>query len=303
MIMTEILSRYPDQEYLHAPHSACPGCSVSLAIRYFFKAAGEKLVFVVPAGCASVIVSNPTRTLSFEGKLIRVLCCPFGSAVNFAGGLKSGLTINNETDMDVVVWAGDGATFDIGFGAVSAAAERNEDIIYVCYDNEAYQNTGNQRSSASPWASINTTNPVGMPKMEQKKDIISILAAHRVPYLASATVAYPEDFMKKVRRAMDIRGFRFLHVLTPCPTGWGFPAGQSIEVSRLAVQTNVFPLFEVENGTNFLLKEGPNVDVPLEEYLRIQGRYRYLTHQLMEELEHQVQERLSRLLWMASYKP
>jgi len=299
--MTGVLSRYTNKEYLHAPHSACAGCTVPMAIRYFFKAAGEKLVFVVPAGCASVIVSNPKRTLSYDGQLIRVLCCPFGSAVTFAAGLKSGLTLKDETDMEVVVWAGDGATFDIGLGALSGAAERNEDIIYVCYDNEAYQNTGNQKSSASPWASINTTNPVGMPKVEAKKDIMSILMAHCIPYLATATVAYPEDFMKKVRKAMDIKGFRFFHVLTPCPTGWQFPTRLSIEVSRLAVQTKIFPLFEVENSTNVMINEELSKDVPIEEYVKLQGRYRNLSHKQMEELENQVQEKWRRLLWLAGY--
>ena len=152
-----------------------------------------------------------------------MLSVPFGSTATLAGGVKSGLTAKGDLTTEVVAWAGDGATFDIGFQGLSAAAERNEDIVYVCCDNEAYMNTGNQRSSATPGNVLTSTNPDPAPKSESKKDIALILAAHNIPYLCTANIAYPDDFMRKVKKAKEIEGFRFFHVLCPCATGWRFP--------------------------------------------------------------------------------
>jgi len=150
MNMTERTLRYSDIEYIVPPHGFCPGCGVALAIRYFLKAIGEKVVLVTPPGCASPAVLFPKRSLVREGRLLDIVACPFGSAAIFAGGIKTALMARGDLETQIIAWAGDGATFDIGFSAVSAAAERNEDIIYVCYDNEAYMNTGSQRSSLPP---------------------------------------------------------------------------------------------------------------------------------------------------------
>ncbi len=194
MNTTEVQLRYNDTEYMKSPHGFCSGCGVVLALRYFIKVMGEKVVIVMPPGCASPGVLFPTRSLVHENGLIDTVACPFGSTAIFAGGIKTALLAKGNDETEVIGWAGDGATFDIGFGGVSAAAERNEDFIYVCYDNEGYQNTGNQRSSASPWQTINTTNPSGMPKMEFKKDIMSIMAAH-----ASADIApVPESVSRSM---------------------------------------------------------------------------------------------------------
>ncbi|MBU2498973.1 MAG: pyruvate synthase subunit beta, partial [Proteobacteria bacterium] len=194
-----------------------------------------------------------------------------------------------------------GATFDIGLQVLSGAAERNDDIIYVCCDNEAYQNTGNQRSSATPWGGITSTNPVPAPKVERKKDIMHIMAAHRVTYAATATVAYPEDLMRKVKKAKDARGFRFLHILAPCVTGWMYRSEQTIEISRLAVETRVFPLFEVEKGVDFIVSVEPQ-GLPVDDYLKPQGRFRHLTPRQIDEIQSDVNEKWNRLKWLASYR-
>ncbi|MGD0626496.1 MAG: thiamine pyrophosphate-dependent enzyme [Thermodesulfobacteriota bacterium] len=292
---------YPKEEYFHSPHMACPGCSIPLAWRYFLKAMGDEIVLVTPVGCSSVIASLPDRRLHRQGKPIKLLSIPLGSTATFAGGVKAAFTVRGDTLTQVVAFAGDGATFDIGFQGLSASAERNEDIIYVCIDNEAYMNTGNQRSSATPGYVVTATSPHQAPKTENKKDIALILAAHNIPYLCTATIAYPDDFMRKVKKAKDIKGFRFIHVLCPCTTGWRFATALTVEISRLAVETGVFPLFEVENGVNFTINEGPK-GVPLGEYLGIQGRYRALTPEQIEQYQKEVEGRCNRLQWMAGYR-
>jgi len=218
-----------------------------------------------------------------------------------AGGMKSALLAQGDTETVVVAYTGDGATFDIGFAAVSASAERNEDILYACNDNEAYQNTGNQRSSAAPWLSTNTTNPVGAAKQEYKKDIMGIMMAHAIPYAATATIAFPDDLMRKAEKAKNTKGFRFLHLLDPCPTGWGFNSDLTIEMSRLAVETRVFPLFEVDNGVNMTINYQPK-GTPLVEYLRPQRRFREITEEQVAEFQRNVDRRWKRLLYLAAYK-
>jgi pyruvate/2-oxoacid:ferredoxin oxidoreductase beta subunit len=177
-------------------------------------------------------------------------------------------------DTTVVAWAGDGGTFDIGLQALSGAAERNEDILFVCYDNEAYMNTGIQRSSATPQGAWTTTTPEERPEPRPKKDIMGILAAHRIPYAATATAAYPEDLIAKVRAAVAMRGgMRFLHVLAACPPGWRMDADRAIEAMRRAVQSRVFPLYEVRDGRRYTITHWPEEHRPVEEYLSLQGRF------------------------------
>ncbi len=283
-----------------SPHAACPGCSIPLAWRYFLKAVGHEIVLVTPVGCSSVIASLPNRRLRHGDVPIKLLSIPFGSTATFAGGVKSGLVSKGDGTTQVVAWGGDGATFDIGFQAISASAERNEDIIYVCADNEAYMNTGHQRSSATPPNAVTSTNPYPGGKSEKKKDIDLVLAAHNIPYLCTATVAYPDDFMRKARKAKEIKGFRFIHVLCPCTTGWRIPAHATIEISRLAVETGVFPLLEIENGVDVTINQGPT-GVPVGEYLRAQGRYGSLTDREIREYQTETDNRWGRLKWLAAY--
>ncbi len=189
-----------------------------------------------------------------------------------------------------MVWAGDGGTFDIGLQALSGAAERNENILYVTYDNEAYMNTGIQRSSATPWGAWTTTTPTNQPQSTKKKDILSILAAHRIPYAATASTAYPLDLLEKVRKAKAIRGTRFLHILSPCPPGWKVPDEMTIELGRMAVQNRVFPLMEVENGDRWHFTVDSTGD-PVGPYIRAQGRFRHLDDAAITHIQADVDAR------------
>jgi pyruvate ferredoxin oxidoreductase beta subunit/2-oxoisovalerate ferredoxin oxidoreductase beta subunit len=244
---------------------------------------------------------SPKCILEYKKEPIPTIFVPFGSPAICAGGLKSAFVARGDTETVVVVWVGDGATFDIGLGGISAAAERNEDIIYVCYDNEAYANTGNQRSSATPRQVITTTTHFPMVKRENKKDIMSIMAAHNVPYAATATIAYPDDLMRKVQKARSISGFRFFHILTPCVTGWQYPSQFTIKMSYLAVESKMFPLFEVENGLTYTINKEP-LGMPVDDFVKNQGRYRHLASQDLTDLQRTVDERWKRLCWLVHYE-
>jgi pyruvate ferredoxin oxidoreductase beta subunit/2-oxoisovalerate ferredoxin oxidoreductase beta subunit len=297
-------SKYTKEEYILPPHgglSSCSGCGMVLALRYFLKTIGDKVVFVTTAGCAMPTLLNPKCILEYKGEPIPSIFVPLGSTAICAGGLKSAFTARGDRETQVVVWAGDGAIFDIGLGGVSGAAERNEDIICVCYDNESYMNTGNQRSSATPRGVKTATNPPPMLKMESKKDIMSIMIAHDIPYAATATIAYPDDLIKKVEKAKRTVGFRFLHILTPCVTGWQYPSRWTVRMSYLAVETRVFPLFEVEHGLMYRINREPR-GIPVEEYTRKQGRYKDLTPGELIEFQKKVDDRWNRLNWLARYR-
>jgi pyruvate ferredoxin oxidoreductase beta subunit/2-oxoisovalerate ferredoxin oxidoreductase beta subunit len=195
----------------------------------------------------------------------------FASASAAASGVASVAQLNGE-DLRVICLAGDGSTFDIGFASLSAAAERNEDVLYICYDNEIYGNTGGQRSSATPAGAVTTNTPDG--KVEQKKDILAILAAHRIPYAASISLAHAEDTLRKMRYALDQKGFRFLHVLSPCPTGWKSEPALGLELVRLAVRSGLFPVYEIFDGKRHVVNIEPDFsDEALNMYLSLQRRF------------------------------
>ena len=299
--MTKTALRYSDSEYIVPPHGFCPGCGVALALRYFLKALGDKVVLVMPPGCASPSVLFPKRSLIKDGKLLDIVACPFGSTAIFAGGIKTALMSRGDTETEVIGWAGDGATFDIGFSGVSAAAERNEDIIYVCYDNEAYMNTGNQRSSATPWGAKTSTNPPPAKKDESKKDMMWIMMGHGIPYAATATIAYPDDLMAKAKKAKELSGFRFLHILTPCVPGWGYRPELTVKLSKLAVQTRVFPLYEMEEGTRVTINKNPK-EKPLKDFIEPQGRFKHLTGDDMARFQGDVDRKWKRLSHMAEFR-
>ena len=274
-------------EGLEPGHLACAGCGAALAMRMAVKALGEKIRVVIPASCWSVIAGrHPDASLK-----VPVVHSTFEVAPSIATGIRRALRRLGQDDVKVMVWAGDGATYDIGFAALSAAAERNEDIIYVCYDNEAYMNTGIQRSSSTPFGAWTTTTPTG--KSEQKKDIVSIMLDHRIPYLATATVAFPEDMVEKFRKAASVEGFRFILVLAPCPTGWGMPENKTVLASRLAVETGIFPLVEAEHG-DLRVTHMPKF-MPVEEYLKIQRRFRGISKREIERITLQVEDMWRRL--------
>src|SRR3990172_5101902 len=228
--MQQIQFSVPDEEPLAPGHLGCAGCGATLAMRLVLKALGRQTVLVIPACCWSII--DGMSPYSAAG--VPVMHTPFASAAAAATGVRTALDIKGDTETTVVAWAGDGGTFDIGIQALSAAAERNENFIYICYDNEAYMNTGVQRSSATPLGAWTTTTPAAHLKEQPKKDLLAIMAAHRIPYAATATVAYPDDLIAKVERAKRIRGTRFIHLLSPRPPGWKIASEQSVHHSRLA---------------------------------------------------------------------
>jgi pyruvate ferredoxin oxidoreductase beta subunit/2-oxoisovalerate ferredoxin oxidoreductase beta subunit len=202
---------------------------------------------------------------------VPTLMTTFASAPASASGAASVAALNGE-DVRTIILAGDGGTFDIGFASLSAAAERNEDILYICYDNEIYGNTGGQRSSATPAGAVTTNTPDG--KLEQKKDILAILAAHRIPYAASISLAHAEDTLRKMRYALDLKGFRFLHVLSPCPTGWKSEPALGLELVRLAVRSGLFPVYEIFDGKRHVVNIEPDFsDEALNMYLSLQRRF------------------------------
>ena len=280
-----------EEEILSSGHFACPGCGETLAFRHVLKALGKRVAVITTAGCGSVVDGYWPLSAS----KVPFFHCSFGTAAATAAGLKAGLEMMGDRTTTVLAWAGDGGTFDIGFQSLSGAAERNEDILYCCYDNEAYMNTGIQRSSATPKGSWTTTTPAQILKEEPKKDIDAILAAHRIPYLATASLAFPEDLARKVKKAKRFKGTRFIHILIPCPPGWRFQSDLTIRLSRLAVETRAFPLFEVNDGMRFQLNPMPK-KIPVNEYLRLQGRFSHLSEKQMEAIQKEIDTKWEELL-------
>lgn len=280
-----------EEEFLSSGHFACPGCGETLAFRHVLKALGRRVAVITTAGCGSVVDGYWPLSAS----KVPFFHCSFGTAAATAAGLKAGLEMIGDRTTTVLAWAGDGGTFDIGFQSLSGAAERNEDILYCCYDNEAYMNTGIQRSSATPKGSWTTTTPAQSLKEEPKKDIDAILAAHRIPYLATASLAFPEDLARKVKKARKIRGTRFIHILIPCPPGWRFQTDLTVRLSRLAVETRAFPLYEVDHGMRYQLNPMPK-KIPVKEYVRLQGRFSHLSEKQIEEIQTEIDTKWEELL-------
>lgn len=266
----------------------CGGCGMSVAFLMLDRAVEQRPVqLVIPACCAIVTPGQYPR--SAYG--VPVVAATFASAAALATGLAHAARLNGEKTR-VICWAGDGGTFDIGMATLSAAAERDEDLLYICYDNEIYGNTGGQRSSATPQGAVTNTTPRG--KTQRKKDIVAILAAHRVPYAATVSLAHPEDALRKLRLALDLEGFRFLHVLAPCPTGWKSEPADGIELVRLAVRSGLFPVYEVFDGRRTVIDVEPEMSLEaLRRYFALQGRFKAdgvdleaLARTLHEDWEH-----------------
>jgi pyruvate/2-oxoacid:ferredoxin oxidoreductase beta subunit len=281
----------PRDEYLDPGHVACSGCGSPLGLRYALKALGEKVVIVIPASCMSII-GGP---FPYSAMKVPVVHVAFATAACSASGIRASLDMQGDEETTVVVWAGDGGTFDIGIQALSGAAERNDDFIYICCDNEAYMNTGIQRSSATPYLAWTTTTPAGNVKERPKKDIMAIMAGHDIPYAATACIAYPEDFIRKLKKAQGIKGMRFIHLLSPCPAGWRIASDETIKVARLAVETRVFSLYEIEDGEVCSVTHQPK-GIPVEEYLRQQGRFSHLTEEEMATIQETVDRQWNRLV-------
>ncbi|MGE4281220.1 MAG: thiamine pyrophosphate-dependent enzyme [Magnetospirillum sp.] len=285
--MNDPRARQPRFRGLEAGHRACQGCGEALAARLVTESAGPDVILTNATGCLEVF-TTPWPQSAWRVPWLHSL---FENSAAIASGVEAALKAQGRRSK-VIAMGGDGGTFDIGFQALSGMLERMHNVLYVCYDNEAYMNTGIQRSGSTPHAARTTTSPPGkerMGKRHLKKDLLSIIAAHHIPYAASASVAYPQDLRRKVRRAMEIDGPTFLLVHSPCPLGWGHDGSETIQVARLAVQTGLFPLVELERGevaSVMPLRQR----VPVAEYLCRQARFRHLfaddDHRAQEEREH-----------------
>ena len=270
-------------------HVLCPGCTGGVVWRMITKALGNSSIAVTSASCLSLPAITYPSALNIPS-----LYVSFASASAAISGVSAALNILEKEGklsekVNLFVVAGDGGTADIGFASLSAAAERNEDVIYFCLDNEAYMNTGIQRSSQTPFGTWTTSTPSG--KREAKKNMPLIMAAHKIPYVATASAAFPYDLVGKIIKARDLgKGFKYIHINSPCPTGWRFPENKSIEMGRLAVETGLWRLYEVENGNKPKLTYKPKLRRPVTDYLNQQGRFRLLTEKEIESIQKDVDE-------------
>ncbi len=252
---------------LRPGNTNCAGCGMSLGLQWVEKALGDaKPTLCIPA-CCGIVTAGAHPTSAYG---VPTIACSFASSAAVATGVSAVHAMNNEPDI-TISWCGDGGTYDIGMATLSGAAERNEDILYICYDNEIYGNTGGQRSSATPLGAKTSTTTHGKP--EAKKDIMAIMAAHRIPYAATLSLAHRDDFMRKLRVAKNTRGFRFLVILSPCPAGWKSEPGESIDLVNTAIRCGLYPLYEIFDGRRYRINARPD-GTPLEDYISRQRRYR-----------------------------
>ena len=263
------------QEELFAPgHRGCAGCGAAIAARLILKGSGRDTIVVSPTGCLEVI-SSPYPESAWEVPWIHSL---FENAAAVASGIEVALkSLGRKDEAKIIAIGGDGATIDIGIGALSGMLERGHDVTYICYDNEAYMNTGIQRSSSTPYGASTTTSPAGKVSLGEnrpKKNLPAIAAAHDIPYVATASIAYPKDVIRKVKKAISIEGPKYLQIHAPCCTGWGFDGSKTIEIGRLAVETALFPIYEITDGKVTSVKKIKRK--PVEEYLKVQRRFRHL---------------------------
>ena len=288
------------EEYLSPGHRACQGCGLSINIRLALKTLGKDTICITPASCWSGVGSIYPDG-AWEVPWMQSL---FENASAVASGISAAHEILEEKGkreprkINIVVFAGDGATADIGMAALSGTLERGHDLVYICMDNEAYMNTGIQRSSSTPHGAATTTTPVGRVQsgqQTQKKDVPGIVAAHNIPYLATACASYPFDYMNKVKKAAETKGPSYIHVYSVCPTGWRVAADFTIDLGKLAVETGVFPLYEVVNGV-YTMSVKPAKLKPVEEYVKPQGRMRHLKPEDIQEMQATVDKNYKALL-------
>ena len=269
--------------------STCAGCALELAARHIVDVLGPNTVIVIPPGCAALLSGfgreTALRIPGIQGNL--------ENSAAYAAGIRAGFEMQNREDVTVLALAGDGGTVDIGLQALSGVFERGDRILYVCYDNEAYMNTGIQGSGSTPVGATRTTAPDGKDRL--RKEMLALAAAHKIPYLASASVGYVRDLRRKIEKAKATSGPSYIHIHAPCPTGWGYESAKTIEVARAAVETGAWPLYEVEKGrTRITVKVGELR--PVAEYLKLQDRFRHLSDAGFEAIQAQVTEGTEALL-------
>ncbi len=281
-------------ELFASGHRACAGCGSAICMRTILNATGPDVVACISTGCMEV-VSTQYPTTAWKVPTIHVL---FENAISVASGVREALNSQGKEDVKVLAIGGDGAFVDIGFRALSGALERGHDILIICYDNESYSNTGLQRSGATPYHASATTTPAGKNskgKEQWKKDLPAICAAHHIPYVATASIGYPDDLERKIKKALMIKGPKYIQIHCPCPTGWGFDPSKTIEMAKLAVETKMWTLYETENGKKTInIKPKGN---PVEDYLKLQKRFRHLTDSDIKEMQKKVDE-----IWDRDFK-
>jgi len=282
--------------FLRSENTNCAGCGMSIALNLLGDALGNKVKMAIPACCGIVT----PHSFPYSSYKIPVVASTFAASSVLASGMKAVQEMNNE-EGHVVAFAGDGGTFDIGMACLSGTAERNENIIYVCYDNEVYGNTGAQRSSATPLGAVTTTTPHG--KKELKKDIMSIMIEHNIPYAASLSPGYPDDFLHKVKTAAKIKGFRFLYILSPCIPNWKIEPSHTVKLAQLAVETGIFPLYEVFQRHEYHITVKPEKLRPVRDYMDLQKRFSKIDDSMMKNFQNLVKRNWERIAKMEEIFP
>lgn len=281
-----------DKEFFYG-HKACAGCGGSIAVRLILKVLGERTFTVIPAGCMSA-VGFIYPQLCFSNNAI---ISTFPGTASMLSGVAAGAKALGLKDYHVVGIAGDGGTADIGIQALSGAIDRRDKIIYICYDNEAYMNTGIQKSGLTPYGAKTTTTPAGdhiRGTITQKKNMFEIVAAHGIDYAATASVGYVQDFINKIQKASKVDGTSYIHVFAPCPTGWGTPMDSSIDIAKEVVDCGLWYLAEYEDG-EFVLNKNPKTFTSVEEYLKKQARFKHLLSEDIEEITYARDKKWSRI--------
>ncbi|HDP25227.1 MAG TPA: pyruvate synthase subunit beta [Deltaproteobacteria bacterium] len=284
----------PEEEFLNPGNRSCSGCSLGIAYRVALKALGKDTLLVVPPSCLTVLQG----LFPIAATKLPSLNVTFASTAAAATGLLGALKAQHKTGIKVVAWAGDGGTSDIGIQALSGAAERGDDFLFICYDNEGYMNTGAQRSGTTPIGALTATTPF-KGKLQPKKDVPAIMSAHGISYVATCSAAYPLDIYDKVLKAVTFTGVKYLHLHIPCPPGWGFNPRLSVKIGKLAVKTGLYELYEVEHGQFRLtgasqkLADKKNL-VPVEDYFKTQARFRNLGPDQINEIQQLITTRWER---------
>ena len=277
-----------ERDNLYPGHLACPGCGEALGLKLVLQAAGKKTIAVVIPSCIGIII-GPYPHATFK---IPMYHAAFETAASSASGISNALLVKGDEETVVIALAGDGGTSDIGFQALSGAADRNENILYCCFDNEGYMNTGIQVSSSTPKFAWTMTTPRG--KGMKKKNMVEIMGAHEIPYAATACACFPDDLRKKITEAKKIKGTKYIHILSPCPIGWRYQERLTPNIGRLAVETNYFPLYEIRNGRDYKISYHSK-NLPVRDYLMAQGRFKHLTEENLEAIQEEVNSRWEEL--------
>ena len=293
---TTILS-LPEEEFVNPGNRACAGCGLGTSYRIALKALGANTILVVPPSC----LTDLQGLYPVAATRLPCLNVTFASTAAASTGMLAALKALGKQDIKVVAWAGDGGTADIGLQALSGASERGDNFLFICYDNEGYMNTGVQRSGTTPKGAITSNTPI-KGKLQQKKDVPAIMNAHNLSYVATCSAAYPLDLYDKVRKAVTLPGVKYIHIQIPCPPGWGYEPRYTVKVGKLAVETGLFELYEVENSVVRLTGASQKIAdkralVPVNEFFKAQSRFRLMSASQIEEIQQQINTR-----WASTFK-